>query len=98
VVVITLGQPGARSVVTAPRKFERLVSSNLLDAEVRAALARERVAALPDTFAGVDWILPDRSLTRRSAACSRPGRCVVPTCGISHARCIWIRPQARCRS
>lgn len=53
----------ARSVVTAPRKFERLVSSNLLDAEVRAALARDRVAALPDKFAGVDWILPDRSLT-----------------------------------
>lgn len=63
VVAITLGEPGARSVATALRKFERLVSSSLLEAEVRAALARERVTALPNTFAGVDWILPDRPLT-----------------------------------
>ena len=45
------------------RKFDRLVSSNLLEAEVRAALARERVAARSNMFAGVDWILPDRPLT-----------------------------------
>ena len=63
VVAITLGEPGARAVVTALRRFERLVSSNLLEAEVRAALARERVTVLPDTFASVDWILPDRPLT-----------------------------------
>ena len=63
VVAITLGERGARGVAMALRRFERLVSSCLLEAEVRAALARERVTALPNTFAGVDWILPDRCLT-----------------------------------
>ena len=63
VVAITLGEPGARAAVTALRTCERLVSSNLLEAEVRAALARERVTARSETFAGLDWILPDRQLT-----------------------------------
>ena len=63
VVAIVLGEPAARSVIKAARKFDRLLSSNLLEAEVRAALEREGVAARPDTLGGIDWILPDRPLT-----------------------------------
>jgi hypothetical protein len=39
------------------------VSSNLLEAEVRAALGRERVVPTVETFAGIDWILPERPLS-----------------------------------
>mgnify|MGYP006272908681 CR=1 FL=1 len=63
VVAIALGEAASRPVIKALRKFDRLLSSNLLEAEVRAALEREAVRAHPDTLAGIDWILPDRSLT-----------------------------------
>jgi hypothetical protein len=45
------------------RRFDRLVSSNLLEAEVHVAFARERVAAISSVYAGLDWILPDRPLS-----------------------------------
>ena len=42
--------------------FSRLQSSLLLEAEVRAAFARERLPFDVDTIANVNWVLPDRSL------------------------------------
>lgn len=41
---------------------DRLVASNLLDAELRAAFAREEVAWNEQIIAPIDWILPDRPL------------------------------------
>lgn len=93
VVAVTLGEPGARKVTAAMRKFGRLLSSNLLEAEVRAALARERLAAAPDTFAGLDWILPERPLSleieRVAAAGSLRGA------GVWHVACaLYLDPAA----
>lgn len=39
-----------------------MVSSNLLEAEVRAALAREGTEPQPNPVSGVTWVLPDRPL------------------------------------
>lgn len=63
-VALTLGEPAAGRVVEMLRPFTRLVSSNLLEAEVRAALGRERVVPAADTFTGVGWVLPERALAQ----------------------------------
>ncbi len=65
-VAVAFGEPGARRVATAARAYPRLLSSNLLEAEVRAALARERTPAAPDLdlFSGIAWVHPNRALTR----------------------------------
>ena len=42
--------------------FSRLLSSNLLEAELRAAFAREQQEFEVDVLSRIDWILPDRPL------------------------------------
>ena len=42
--------------------LSRLISSNLLEAELRAAFAREKITFRENAIAGIDWILPDRTL------------------------------------
>lgn len=54
-------------------RFERLISSNLLEAEVRAALSRERTPPRDDLLEPVAWILPDRPLTTEIALVLRAG-------------------------
>lgn len=39
-----------------------LIASNLLEAELRAAFAREKVDAVREPLAEISWILPDRPL------------------------------------
>lgn len=41
----------------------RLVSSNLLEAELRSALLRELAFAVPPLLRRIEWIFPDRVLT-----------------------------------
>jgi hypothetical protein len=50
--------------------FARLFSSNLLEAEVRSALRRERVPHSDpiELLRRIDWVFPDRPLTREYAA------------------------------
>ena len=43
-------------------RFSRLVASNLLEAELRAVFARERLVFEASLVAGIDWVLPDRPL------------------------------------
>ncbi len=44
-------------------RFDRFASSNLLEAELRAAFARERVSLAGDLFNWMTWVLPERPLT-----------------------------------
>ena len=63
-VAIAFGEPGYERVVDRLNRCERLFSSNLLEAEFRAALAREGVADKEgDLLSGFTWILPNRPLT-----------------------------------
>jgi hypothetical protein len=62
VVAIAFGEPGARRMATAARRYDRLVAANLLEAEVRSAGARERTSASSDLFGAIGWIHPDRAL------------------------------------
>lgn len=44
-------------------EFSTLLSSNLLEAELRSALSRERLTLDRTLLSGVEWVLPDRPLT-----------------------------------
>lgn len=44
------------------KRADRLLSSNLLEAELEAAFRREGVERDPTRLPRVDWVLPDRSL------------------------------------
>lgn len=64
---LAFGEAGARAVRARLESYERLYSANLLEAELRAALVRERVAWHPDLVAAVGWVLPARRLTEEIA-------------------------------
>jgi uncharacterized protein with PIN domain len=73
-VAIALREPDWERVATALERFERLVSSNLLEAELRSALAREEVPQLAvPLLEEVSWILPPRPLTREIQRVAREG-------------------------
>jgi predicted nucleic acid-binding protein len=64
VVAVTFDEPGADQMRALLAGFDRLLSSNLLEAEWRAALRRERVSAIPDdVLESLTWVLPNRSLS-----------------------------------
>ncbi len=70
---IAFDEPGAAALARRLDEFTRLVSSNLLEAELRAAFAREEGAFPEGAFAGIDWILPDRPLAPELAAALEAG-------------------------
>ena len=61
---IAFNEPGTAPLSRRLDEFERLVSSNLLEAELRAAFVREKHGFKERAVSGIQWILPDRSLTR----------------------------------
>jgi len=64
VVAILLSEAKSTEIARQLSAHEIFVSSNLLEAEVRSVIARERIAADPvDLLAGFSWIQPDRALT-----------------------------------
>ena len=63
-VAVALNEPLGRETAENLARFSRLVASNLLEAELRSALARERVQAdCAPLLSGINWVLPDRPLT-----------------------------------
>ena len=59
---IVFDEPGAAGLARYLNTFTRLVSSNLLEAELRAVFAREYLVFNEHVIAGMEWILPDRTL------------------------------------
>ncbi|HEY7676329.1 MAG TPA: PIN domain-containing protein [Candidatus Methylomirabilis sp.] len=63
-VAVAFGEAGAGRVEARLRRSHRLFASNLLEAELRAALAREGVDDRGESLlSGITWIYPDRPLT-----------------------------------
>lgn len=62
VVALFLGEPAMERVSAALDPVRRAVATPLLEAEVRAVAARERMPADADMFWWLDWIAPTRSL------------------------------------
>ncbi|MCQ3803797.1 MAG: PIN domain-containing protein [Acidimicrobiia bacterium] len=64
VVAVVFHEPGARTLSRALSDFSRLLSSSLLEAELRSTFAREGVEFGEQLLSSIDWILPDRPLSR----------------------------------
>lgn len=63
-VALAFGEPDSKGLAKRLASFDLLISSNLLEAELRSAVAREKVAADPDPLVdGIEWVLPDRPLS-----------------------------------
>ena len=63
-VAIAFDERGAAKTAARLRRFERLLSSNELEAELRSALKREGVERHPlHLLSWLTWIYPDRALT-----------------------------------
>ncbi len=65
---IAFGEPGATRLAERLDRFDNLYASNLVEAEVVSALAREAVALTDaDAFGSLNWTFPDRPLTQEFA-------------------------------
>ena len=60
---VVLNEARAASVARWLVTYERVLSSNLLEAELRSIFAREASRFEKRFLEGIDWILPDRPLT-----------------------------------
>jgi predicted nucleic acid-binding protein len=63
-VAIAFAEAGATKVASRLRRMDRLFASNLLEAELRSALAREGLSVDPaGLLSGITWVHPNRSLS-----------------------------------
>lgn len=63
-VAIAFDEPGSRPLARSLQSYDEIISSTFLEAELRSALRREKIANDPaDLLAGVSWVHPDRPLT-----------------------------------
>lgn len=67
-IALAFDEPKALSIANRLRGFDRLESSNLLEAEFRAACRREGVTFNAQSLEDIHWLLPDRPLTREIGA------------------------------
>ena len=70
---IVFDEPHASTLANRIDGFDRLMSSNLLEAELRATFEREKLEFEESTVLGIDWILPDRTLTPEFKTVLRAG-------------------------
>ena len=61
-VAIAFAEPGYGALAARLEAFDQLYSSNLLEAELRAAFQREGVAGDGGLLERLSWVLPDRAL------------------------------------
>ena len=66
-VAVAFGEDAGPEVARRLEAFARLISSKLLEAELRATFNRECLAFEPDLVSGIEWVLPDRPLTAEFA-------------------------------
>ncbi len=73
IVAIAFQEPGSIQITRRLNECTRWISSNLLEAELRSTFAREKAYLDTSTLSGIDWILPDRSLSPEFAAALKAG-------------------------
>ena len=63
-VAIAFAEAGATKVAGRLERMDRLFASNLLEAELRSALAREGLSVDPaELLSGITWVYPNRTLS-----------------------------------
>lgn len=95
-VAIAFAEPSAKRVARLLESQDRLFSSNLLEAELRSALAREGVSEdIGLLLTGVTWIYPNRPLTREFNRILTIGR-HLRGADLWHLACaLFLAPSAR---
>jgi len=66
-VAIAFREPGGSAMARRLSRFDELVSSSLLEAELRAAFQREKLELPPDLLSAIAWVVPDRPLSAEIA-------------------------------
>ena len=73
-IAVAFDEPGARKLAARLRRFDRLFSSNLLEAELRSALVREGADGhIEDLLSWLTWVYPNRPLTPEYARITAAG-------------------------
>ena len=72
-VALAFEEPDGAAMRNRLEAFSRLLSSNLLEAELRAACAREARGFSDSLVANLTWVFPDRSLAPELAAALSAG-------------------------
>lgn len=62
-VAIAFQERGAAALRRRLLSFGDLLSSNLLEAELRSTFLREKISESPELIAALSWVIPDRPLT-----------------------------------
>ena len=73
IVAVAFGEDGAEALAERLSSYSRLVSSNLLEAELRAACRREGRPVPVHLLARIGWILTHRPLTGEMEAALEAG-------------------------
>ena len=66
-VAIAVGEPSGDAMAQRLIEFTTIMSSNLLEAELRSAYSRERRHFEADRVSRVEWVMPDRPLSAEIA-------------------------------
>ena len=72
-VAVALGEPAWELLAERMGGFSDLHSSNLLEADVRAAYARERIVFASVVLVRIQWVFPSRSLSTEMATVLQAG-------------------------
>lgn len=72
-IAILFGERGSEALEGRVNAFDEVISSNLLEAELRAAFAREEVDPGADLLDAISWVLPDRPLSTEIARVLKAG-------------------------
>ena len=72
-VAVAFDERGGPAIAERLDQCSRLLASNLLEAELRAVFARERLDFAVSLVAGIEWILPDRPLAPEMTAVLESG-------------------------
>lgn len=67
-IAVAFNEPTRQAMARRLEAFSMLLSSNLLEAELRAACHRERQDFDPELVDQIEWVLPGRPLTAELAA------------------------------
>jgi PIN domain-containing protein len=97
-IAIAVGEPGHQALSERLARQEKLFSSNLLEAEVRSALARHGDnPRVKNIVSWVEWVFPSRRLTRECDHILGAG--YVKGSDLWHLACaLFIRPKMQALS
>lgn len=70
---IAFDEPGAHGAANRLRAFDLLISSNLLEAELRSVFLREKVDDGDRFLSWVSWVYPQAALTKETIRVLRHG-------------------------